>query len=222
MFEEEFFLRRKLNPDKLLQYGFMQAADGYGYSTPVLDSQFRLHVFVSAGGDVSTKMIDSGTGDEYTLYKLSSSVGSYVGEVRSACADVLTDIAEKCFDSDVFGGEQTREVIRYIREKYADELEFLWEKFADNAIWRRKDTKKWYGLLVTISKNKLGIASDEIVEALIIRLQPEQMADTVDHERYFPGWHMNKKSWYTIILNGSVPTDEICRRIDESYNLAIK
>ena len=42
----------------------------------------------------------------------------------------------------------------------------------------------------------------------------------IDKKRYFPGWHMNKKHWYTIILDGSVSTEEICSRIDESYRLA--
>ena len=38
---------------------------------------------------------------------------------------------------------------------YCDELEFLWQKFPDNAVWRRKDNKKWYGALLTVSKEKL-------------------------------------------------------------------
>lgn len=222
MFEDEFFIRRKVNLERLQAYGFTQSEHGYQYATTVMDGQFQLYVFVSVDGVVSTKMIDNSTGEEYTLYKVSSSVGSYVGEVRAACANVLTDIAEKCFESDVFSGTQTRKIIQHVRETYADELEFLWEKFIGNAVWRRKDTKKWYGLLVTIPKSKLGIDSDEIVEAIVLRLKPEQMADTIDCEKYFPGWHMNKKSWYTIMLNGTVATEEICRRIDESYRLAVK
>ena len=34
-----------------------------------------------------------------------------------------------------------------------------------------------------------------------------------------PGWHQNKENWNTIILDGSVPTDEIKRMIAESYDL---
>jgi len=41
-------------------------------------------------------------------------------------------------------------------------------------------------------------------------------------KNYYPGWHMNKKSWYTIVLNGSVPNDELRERITESYELAGK
>ncbi len=41
------------------------------------------------------------------------------------------------------------------------------------------------------------------------------------NDDYYPGWHMNKKNWYTIILDGSVATEDICKHIDESYRLAI-
>jgi len=34
-----------------------------------------------------------------------------------------------------------------------------------------------------------------------------------------PGYHMNKKHWNTIILDGSVPDKEVFRWIDNSYNL---
>jgi predicted DNA-binding protein (MmcQ/YjbR family) len=34
-----------------------------------------------------------------------------------------------------------------------------------------------------------------------------------------PGYHMNKKHWNTIILDGSVPDKEVFSWIDHSYNL---
>jgi predicted DNA-binding protein (MmcQ/YjbR family) len=36
-----------------------------------------------------------------------------------------------------------------------------------------------------------------------------------------PGYHMNKKHWNTVILDGSVPRSEIERMIDNSYHLVI-
>ena len=38
----------------------------------------------------------------------------------------------------------------------------------------------------------------------------------------YPGWHMNKKHWYTVVPDGALPLDELCRRVDESYRLAGK
>ena len=37
-----------------------------------------------------------------------------------------------------------------------------------------------------------------------------------------PGYHMNKKHWNTVILDGSIPSGEIERMIDQSYQLVVK
>lgn len=220
LFEAPFFARRKPNREKLLRYGFAEGKDGYVYRADLLGGGLELTVFVAPDGTVSTRVTDIATGDEYVLYKVASSVGSYVGEVRAACGEVLTDISKVCFEPDAFRGEQTAEVMTYARETYGDEPEFLWEKLSDSAILRRKDSQKWYAVLMPLSKRKLGLPSDEIAEIIDLRIHPSQMAGTVDNARYFPGWHMNKKSWYTVVLDGSVPTEELCRRMDESYALA--
>jgi predicted DNA-binding protein (MmcQ/YjbR family) len=43
-------------------------------------------------------------------------------------------------------------------------------------------------------------------------------------EQYYcvqPGYHMNKKHWNTIIVNGSVSTKQLKEWIDHSYNLVV-
>lgn len=37
-----------------------------------------------------------------------------------------------------------------------------------------------------------------------------------------PGYHQNKEHWNTVILDGSVPSEEIMRMIGESYDLVQK
>lgn len=44
-------------------------------------------------------------------------------------------------------------------------------------------------------------------------------------ERYSsvtPGYHMNKKHWNTVFIDGSVPDKEILAWIDHSYDLVLK
>ena len=57
---------------------------------------------------------------------------------------------------------------------------------------------------------------------LDLRGNGNELQNLVDGVKYFAGYHMNKKSWYTIRLDGSVAFDEICTRLDESYILAKK
>ena len=37
-----------------------------------------------------------------------------------------------------------------------------------------------------------------------------------------PGYHMSKKHWNTIVLDGSIPQEEIWEMVDHSYNLVVK
>lgn len=38
-------------------------------------------------------------------------------------------------------------------------------------------------------------------------------------EAVLPAYHLNKEHWSSIILNGTVPEGDVCRMIDESYDL---
>ena len=42
------------------------------------------------------------------------------------------------------------------------------------------------------------------------------------YEAVRPGYHLNKRHWNTIILDGSIPEKEILQWIDDSYNLVVK
>ncbi|MCQ2356496.1 MAG: hypothetical protein MJ014_05720 [Methanocorpusculum sp.] len=90
-------------------------------------------------------------------------------------------------EQNVFTGEDARNVIRYVEETYQDEPEFLWQRFPNNAILRRKDTKKWYAVLLVIPRCKRGFDSDERVEVLDLCIRTDDVGVVVDHRRYFPG-----------------------------------
>ena len=53
-------------------------------------------------------------------------------------------------------------------------------------------------------------------------MKNEDLEKLIDNNLYYRAFHMNKKSWISIILDGRVPSEEIFRRIDISYDLATK
>lgn len=216
------FENRKLNIEKLLSYGFEKSDNGYMYRVDLVEGQMKMTVIVSRDGLVHTEVIDNTSGDEYVLHQVVGAAGAFVGQIKSEYEAMLEEISVKCFDLEVFKSEQAKAVIAYVRDIYGDELEFLWKKFDDNAVVRRKDNKKWYAAILTVSRRKLGFDSDELAEILDLRMEPEKIVTTVDEIKYFPGYHMNKKHWITICLDGTVPTEEIYGRIDDSYKLALR
>lgn len=214
------FKNRKVIISKLAGFGFKKSGAAYKFTKTLSPSGFEMTVTINKSGAVSAVVSDPDTG-EYTLH-LTDSAGSFVGEIREEYERTLSEIAEACFERDVFKEEQTKRLVEYVRGKYGRELEFLWEKYDDAAVWRRGDTGKWFAVIMRVSRRKLGLNSDAPAEIIDLRLPPEEMAALVDGKRYFGGWHMNKKSWYTIILDGSVDFEEVCRRVDVSYSLAVK
>ena len=186
------FKRKKVSVPKLSAYGFLENDGKYSYHTVLPGSGFSMVVEITREGLVKAIVIDMETNEPYTLHLTDSATGSFVTGVKMEYEQVLTDIAEKCFEPDIFKSTQAKAVIAYVREAYGDELEFLWTKFPDNAVWRRKDTRKWYGAILTVSRRKLGLSSDEVAEIIDLRMEPEQMDATVDNKKYFSGWQQNK------------------------------
>lgn len=218
-FLQQILSDRRADPEKLKTYGFRETDGAYLYEQPLLSGAFTLRVRVRADG-ADACLIDAATDEPYTLFLVEDAQGSFIGEVRAAYCDALSAVAEACFAKTVFQSGYSESVIEYARNTYGDELEFLWEKSPKNAILRRKDNRKWYAALLTISKSKLGAFPDEEIEVLDLRAAPEAIPDMVDGKRVFAGYHMNKKHWITLPLDGTLPAEEICAMLDTSYALA--
>lgn len=218
--EFEVFKYKSPNFAKLAEFGFENRDGEYTYRREIFDNQFEMRVRVASSGEVFAEVIDAVTGDPYTLHLIADASGAFVGRVREEYEGVLQEIADKCFFRDVFKEDIARKVIEYVRERYGDELEFLWEKTPAGAIWRRKDNRKWYGILMIISKRKLGLNSDDQVTVIDLRLDPDNDGSLADGKKIFQGYHMNKRTWFTMCLDGSVPFEDIKELIDKSYVIA--
>lgn len=216
------FKNKKVNLSKLVPFGFQQKDSYFVYEKFFTESELKLVVTITMEGTITAEIFDTALNESYILHVVNGATGSFVGEIKAQYEESLTEIATHCFEEDVFKFPQAKEVINYVRNTYADELEFLWKTSPNNAIWRRKDTKKWYGALLTVSKRKLGIDSDEMVEIIDFRMNPDELSSIIDNKAYFPGYHMNKTHWCTIILDYSVSSEEIYDRINQSYLLAVK
>lgn len=218
---EDIFQRKKCNLERMSAYGFIIKDEKRIYETNIIDGAFKLSVLIAENGKVDTNLIEIENSEPYVLYK-TNATGAYVGKVRSAVEAVLIDIANTCYDSSIFKTNQAQMAIEYVRKKYGDEPEFLWTKSPNNAVLRRKDSRKWYAAILTVNGRKIGLNTDKIVEIIDLRMKADDRDNILSKEHYYPGWHINKKSWYTIVFDDCVADEEIKLRITESYELARK
>ena len=215
-----FIKDKKIDLKKLEEFGFKLKDNSYHYNTSLLKNQFKMSVKINLDNSIFTEIIDIETNEPYVLHLLETKRSGYSEKVYKEYSEVLEKIKKECFEDEIFKANYAKEIINYIKNKYEDELEFLWEKSPKNAVVRRKSSNKWYAVILTISKRKLNLDSDEIIEVINIHNSPEEIEKLIDNKKYFPAYHMNKKHWCTICLDGTVELKEIYKLIDISYELA--
>ena len=217
---KDFIKDKKIDLKRLEKFGFKLKENSYYYNISLLKNQFKMCVKINLDNSIFTEIIDAETNEPYVLHLLEIKRSGYSEKVYKAYSEVLEKIRKECFEDEIFKANYTKEIIDYVKNKYGDELEFLWEKSPKNAVIRRKSSNKWYAVILTISKRKLNLDSDKIIEVINLHNIAEEIEKLIDNKKYFPAYHMNKKYWCTICLDGTVELKEIYKLIDISYELA--
>ena len=217
---KDFIKDKKIDLKKLEEFGFKLIDNSYCYHTSLLKNQFKMTIKINLDNSIFTEIIDTETNEPYVLHLLEMKRSGYSEKVYKAYSEILAKIQKECFEDEIFKANYTKEIVAYIKNKYGDELEFLWEKSPKNAVIRRESSNKWYAVILTISKRKLNLDSDKIIEVINLHNIAEEIEKLIDNKKYFPAYHMNKKYWCTICLDGTVELKEIYKLIDISYELA--
>ncbi len=215
-------MNKKANIQKLKQYGFKKDKDIFKYSTDIMNGDFTLNIQVINENEIQTKLIEKAFDEPYTLHLVEDVQGTFVGQIREEYDKILKDIKEKCFEMQVFEWDYSYKVLDYAKNKYNSEAEYLWEKFPRNAVCRRNDNQKWFFAILSVKGSKIGLNTDEIVELIDLRATAEEVEKLTATQNYYPAYHMNKRHWFTIVLDGSVKIEKIYEYIDKSYDLAKK
>lgn len=108
-------------------------------------------------------------------------------------------------------------IYEYVKNIYGVEKEHLWFKFPGYAVFRRKDSGKWFGIIMDIHASKLGLDNNAFVDVLNVKVDDFAVRDVLLTQKgFFKGYHMGH-NWVSILLDGSVPEKQIYQLIDESY-----
>ena len=115
-------------------------------------------------------------------------------------------------------------VFNYAREQYDTEPEFLWRDIPDGGVLRHQDNRKWFAILMRVKRARLGLdlRDDTPVDVMNVKCAPELIGALRMQEGILPAYHMNKRHWITILLDGTVPLEEICGLLDLSFELTGK
>lgn len=221
-FTEKVFRNKIFDQSKLSKYGFKEQNNQFEYITKILEEQFELTIKITPPKTITTKLIDCNSNEEYTLHLVESANGEFVGKIRYEYENILTEIADKCCTQTYFSFPQANRITEWIINKYNNIPEFLWEKFPISAVFRNNKTKKWYGLIANIEYSKINKSNKGNIEVLNIKQDKEEIQNLLTQEGFYPAYHMNKKTWITLVLDETIPDKIIYELIDKSYKFSQK
>ena len=112
---------------------------------------------------------------------------------------------------------------RYINEQYGVEAEFPWDRDDTSAVYRHRDNKKWFALIMNVRRDKLGLSGDGYVAAMNLKIDDINIHEMlITEDGIFPAYHMNKRNWITVILDGTVPEEQVLSLLDMSFSATSK
>ncbi|MBR2295045.1 MAG: MmcQ/YjbR family DNA-binding protein [Clostridiales bacterium] len=111
-----------------------------------------------------------------------------------------------------------KEIVEYICSQYGSYPEYPWDKFPDYAVFRHTDNKKWFALVASVGRDKLGIEGDGKVDVINLKIGDPILHDELVHEKgIHPGYHMNKRYWISVLMDGTVSREQVEKLIDVSF-----
>lgn len=214
--EEKVFKKEKLNKEKLLGFGFTKEGTLYKYSKEFMNGSFRADVYVDEKGNVNGKVFDLEMEEEYTNFRIEDAIGEFVNTVKEEYIKVLSEIKDKCFEKEYFIYKQSNRIANMIYEKYKVTPEFLWEKFPGDGVFRNKRSGKWFGLIMNVDKSKIIPKEKGVIEVLNVKLDDE-VEKYLKQKGIYPGYHLSKKSWVSIILDDTLSDEKVMELVDLSF-----
>ncbi|MCQ2555261.1 MAG: MmcQ/YjbR family DNA-binding protein [Clostridia bacterium] len=171
---------------------------------------------------VKGNVIDQSTGEAYDIFRREGATGKFAGEVREAYTALLYDIKEKCCILEMYKGDQANRIIGLMEEKYGDSPEFLWDNYPDFSIYRNRDTGKWYSLIMNLGMDHFIPGEKDTAVCMNLIISKERIPELLDCRNFFPAYHMNKKYWISVILDGTIDDKVIMDLIEESHMYSMK
>ncbi len=215
--EQDIFKRTSVIFDQLEPYGFHREENGYSYEVTFMNDAFQAVIMIDLKGNIIGKVYELETEEEYTNIYVITQTGAFVSKVCTAYEQILIDIRNHCFEKNYFISPQANRITKWIETTYHDEPEFLWKKYPGYGIFRNQKNGKWYGAIMNIDFSKLDSKKTGEVEIIDLKLEEEKVKCYLKENGFYPAYHMNKKNWITVLLDGTVADEKMISLIEESY-----
>ena len=90
--------------------------------------------------------------------------------------------------------------LSYCLSVFGTTPDYPFECLSDTAVLRHPLSRKWYALVMRVSRRKFGIDSDETINVVNLKLPLEMFGSFGASDGVYPAYHMNKLHWISVLL----------------------
>ena len=93
-----------------------------------------------------------------------------------------------------------QDFLSYCSGTYGTAPDYPFDEDFETAVLRHADNRKWYAIVMKVSRRKFGIDSDEVIDVVNLKLPVEMFGSFGAVDGVYPAYHMNKLHWISVLL----------------------
>ena len=109
-----------------------------------------------------------------------------------------------------------QEFLEYCLSTYGTSPDYPFDEDFETAVLRHAENRKWYAIVMRVSRRKFGFDSDEVIDVVNLKLPIEMFGSFGATDGVYPAYHMNKLHWISVLLPDA-PDDVVRFLVNVSF-----
>ena len=93
-----------------------------------------------------------------------------------------------------------QQFLSYCLNTYNTSPDYPFDEDFETAVLRHADNRKWYAIVMKVSRRKFGFDNDEAIDVVNLKLPTEMFGSFGTADGVYPAYHMNKLHWISVLL----------------------
>ena len=90
--------------------------------------------------------------------------------------------------------------LEYCSDTYGTPPDYPFDEDFETAVLRHASNRKWYAVVMRVSRRRFGLESDEVIDVVNLKLPIEMFGSFGAADGVYPAYHMNKQHWISVLL----------------------
>ena len=90
--------------------------------------------------------------------------------------------------------------LKHCLETFGTSADHPFNEDFETAVLRHNGNRKWYAIVMKVSRRKFGLDSDERVDVVNLKLPFVLLGSYDPEDGVYPAYHMNKNHWVSVLL----------------------